>query len=173
MMEVKCTPTWDDVLAFNTFALKTSPEVRKRLVISWFVFTLGTWTLAAVFWLSGVYPPLAIGVTVAGAIIALGFPLLRRVWIRQYAWQSARANAHGGISQFTMTLADDVFRVRGEVTEVIARWEKMKGVVVGEGRTYILITDQFAVVVSPAALGGEVDYAAVRDFAVAKLRPLS
>jgi len=40
-------------------------------------------------------------------------------------------------------------------------------------RTYILISDQLAAVVSPAALGDDARYAAVRDFACSKLKPVS
>lgn len=173
MLEVSFTPALEDMVAHHTFALNRSPELRRRLRVSWVAIPVGLWVVALVLWLAGTYPPLAIGIAVAGVVVALFFPVIRRSWIGQWAQQHARFNAEGGFGRLTLTLTDDEFRLRGEVTDTTARWEKMKGVVVGADYTAILITEQITVVIPRRALENDASYAAVRDFALAKLRPFS
>lgn len=173
MLEMTCTNSMDDLVAFHTFALKRSPYLRKRLVRSWVVLPVGLVVIALVLWAAATYPPLALSVAVSGAVIALFFPLIWQSWIWQWARQLAAQNAAGGLFPTTLTLTDDVLRVRGRVTETTARWDMMVGVEAGPDHTFILVTELFAVVVPRHTLGREEDYAAVRDFALAKLAPKS
>lgn len=170
MLEVTYTTTVEDLVEFNTFALTRSAYMLRRLAVTWVVLPTLIVAAALVLWLAGTYVGITIGVVCSGVVIALLFPFIRRSWVRQWARQLANQAVRDGFRPVTLTLTEATFSVRGEVTETTARWEKMQGVV-GEDRTYILISDQMAAVVSPAALGDDARYAAVRDFACSKLKP--
>lgn len=173
LLEVSFTPSLEDLVALHTTALKRSPTLRKRLILSWVVIPVGLCTLAIGLWVAGVYEFVAIGIALAGVLVALFFPLVRRSWIVQWAWQHARMTAEGGLGPITLTLSDDEFRVRGKVTDTTARWENMKGVVAGLKHTIIVVTEQLVVIVPRSALGNDTNYMAVRDFALAKLERLA
>lgn len=173
MLEVTYTLTWQDLLTGYTFFLKRSPLVRKRLAVSRVAILLGLPAVAVGLWLAGVSPPLAIGIGGSGVLLALFFPIVRLLWISQWAWQHATAAVEAGLTPQTLTLTDDELRVQGQVTNTTARWEKMKGVVAGADHTFILVTEQEMVVVSRVAVGDDAVYAAVRDFAAARLPKLS
>jgi hypothetical protein len=167
--EVTYTLTWQDLFTGYTFALKRSPLLRKRLAVSRVVILLGLPAVALGLWLAGVYPPVAIGLAVTGAILGLFFPIVRLLWILQSAWQVADAAAKQGLAPQTLTMTDDELRVQGQVTNTTARWAKMHGVVAGADHTYILLAEQEMVVVSRTAVGDDAVYAVVRDFAAARL----
>lgn len=118
-------------------------------------------------------PAPAVGIAVSGVLLALFFPIVRLLWISQWAWQHATAAAEAGLTPQTLTLTDDELRVQGQVTNTTARWAKMHGVVAGADHTFVLVAEQEMVMVSRVAVGDDAVYAAVRDFAAARLPNLS
>lgn len=169
VLEVTYTLTWQDLFTGSTFYLKRSPMLRKRLAVSRVIILLGLPAIALGLWLSGVYPPVAVGLAVGGVLLGLFFPVVRLLWISQWAWQLANASAERGPTPQTLTLTDDELRVRGQVTNTTARWDKMHGVVAGADHTYILLAEQEMVIVSRTAVGDDAVYDAVREFAAARL----
>lgn len=79
----------------------------------------------------------------------------------------------GVVGRITLVLTDEKLTYRTETVESVARWGDMKGVeVVGEC-TYIWVSGLQAAIIPRHGFEREEDYVAVRDFALAKLRPVS
>lgn len=173
MLEVSYTPTVDDMVSFHMFTVKRSAQVRQRLVFGWVGIPFGLLVMAVALWLAGVYLPVPIGLTVAGVLVALTFPMLNRMSVTRFVRRQVEdLVARGAVGRLTLTLTDGELRVKGQVTDTSAKWDKIRGIVAGEDCTYIFLTESFAVVVPRHALPSDADYAAVRDFAADRVPEL-
>jgi hypothetical protein len=107
---------------------------------------------------------------VGGAVYAIVYPFVHRVWIasavRAYTQD---LGSRGIIGRITLVLEEDTLTERTELVQTVARWRDMKGVEVVGDCTYIYVTGMLAAIIPRHGFERPEDYEAVREFAVAKV----
>jgi len=173
MLEVTFNTTLNDLVAYTLRAQQRSPGFRRQYVIGWVVLPL-VCLVASVLALVFAHWIFAVPLTAFAFFYALLYPSThRRGAARSVRRLLQGVDTRGMFGRVTLALADETITHRTETTEIVACWEDMKGVeVVGE-RTYIWLNGLQAAVVPRRGFERVEDYAAVRDFALAKLAPKS
>jgi len=173
MLEVTYTTTVEDYVNYALSNFRRSPTMRMQRLLGWVglsVILFGAAVLVAlnVSWVLGI--PIAL----IGLVQVFGYPAYYRWWYRQTVRsQATDLGTQGVIGRITLTLTDDTLTERTTTTVSVARWDEMKGVVVEANYTFIMVSGLLAAIVPRLAFESDEAYAAVRDFAAARLPALS
>lgn len=173
MLAVTYTTTVDDGLVLEMYSKVRSLTFWRRVAFDVAKRAVGVAIGIALLLWYNVRPEMFVGLVVV--IILLAVVVYPAYLVRFYR-REARARLMTWAAMFgptSLTLTDDGLTLRSPVAEESARWETMKMVVAKRDYTYIFLTPAKAVLIPRRGFEREEDYAAVRDFALAKLPRMS
>jgi hypothetical protein len=169
-MEATYTTTLDDLFALNMFILGRSPSIRRRLAFGWATLAFGFGLVVLMAYLGNAPLHVLVALGVSGALLVALFPFLLR-WSMRRSIRAQLRERGDGVGLTTLTLSDDSVRVKSPVAETVARWNAIKEVVEDDSRTFLLLAGGSAAIIPRRGFERAEEYDAVRDFALAKLRP--
>lgn len=169
-MEVSYSLTPDDLVALNLHLMRRSPSYRRRFVIGWVLVPTAFVLAALAASVADAHPAYVVCPLLGAVLLTTLYPFLYRWNVRRQVRAYGReATARGALGRTTLVLTDDTLTVRTKAAETVARWEAMRGVTEDADYIYIHLSAVSVATVPRRDLDGE-QYAAVRDFARAKLR---